>query len=225
MQWNKHYLLHLLHHFRIFTFLRLFHVSAPLISLNMGFKRLDNIYFSFLSILLKFLQSEVNNSQWKICNYALGFPTSEGLVPQLNNVTFIAHGLHRVCESIRENYNSVNDFIAAQKKIFVKAPSRQVVYKEVTGLHRPQFPVITSRGTWIRCAVFLWENFDKIKCRRLNRCSSHQAGSTISQQQSQCMVTSTCLMWFRVWKKIWRRRNSGRSWLVLEIALMDLLPI
>jgi hypothetical protein len=41
----------------------------------------------------------------------------------LNHVICIAHGLRRVCESIRENYNSVNDFIAALKMILVKAPS------------------------------------------------------------------------------------------------------
>ena len=111
-------MLRLLHLFIGFLhFLLLFHVSAPFLPLNMGFKRLDDIYFSFLSRLKK----KVNISQRNICNYALGFPTSEGLVPQLNNVTFIAHGLHRVCESIRENYNSVNDFIAALKKVLVKA--------------------------------------------------------------------------------------------------------
>ena len=48
-----------------------------------------------------------------------------------------------ICESISENYNSVNDFIAALKKILVKAPSRQVLYQDMTGLHLPQFPVIT----------------------------------------------------------------------------------
>ena len=50
-------------------------------------------------------------------------------------------------------------------------------------LHLPQFTVITRWGTWIRCTVFLCKAFDKIKCLRLNRCSSHQAGPAISQQQ------------------------------------------
>ena len=84
---------------------------------------------------------------------------------------------------MRENYNSVHGFIAALKKILVKAPSLQVLYQEVTGLHFPQFSVIIRSGTWIRCAVFLCENFVKIKCLWLNRCSSHQVGPTISQQQ------------------------------------------
>ena len=69
------------------------------------------------------------------------FQQLKGMYP--NHVACIAHGLHHICESIRENYNSVNNFIAALKKILVKAPSRQVLYQDMTGLHLPQFPVIT----------------------------------------------------------------------------------
>ena len=108
-------------------------------------------------------------------------------MPHLNHVTSIAHGLHRVCESIRENYNSVNYFIAALKKILVKAPGLQVLFQEVTGIHLPRFPVII----WIRCTFFLCKTFDEIKFLRLNRWSSHEAGPTISQQQRprvQCMI-------------------------------------
>ena len=49
------------------------------------------------------------------------FQQLKGMYPNLNHATCIAHGLHRVCESIRENYNSVNDLIVALKKILVKA--------------------------------------------------------------------------------------------------------
>ena len=62
----------------------------------------------------------------------------------LNYVTCIAHELLRICESIMENYNSVNDFIAALKKILIKAPSHQVLYQEVTGFHFRSF--LSSQG-------------------------------------------------------------------------------
>ena len=81
------------------------------------------------------------------------FQQLKGMYP--NNVTCIAHGLRLICESIRENDNSANEFIAALKKILVKPPSLQVLYKEVTGLHFPQFSVITRWGTWIRCYKYL----------------------------------------------------------------------
>ena len=49
------------------------------------------------------------------------FQELKGMYP--NHVTCIAHELCRICESIRENDNSVNNFIAALKKILVKPPS------------------------------------------------------------------------------------------------------
>ena len=73
----------------------------------------------------------------------MAFQQLKGM-PHLNHVTCIAHGLHHICESIRENYISVNDFIAVPKKILVKAPSRQVLYQEVTGLHFPHFHALDS---------------------------------------------------------------------------------
>ena len=123
----------------------------------MSFKILDNIYFSFVEQTFKVLFNQNSTIDNKIYVTMLwDFQQLKGIC--LNHVTCIAYGLRRICESIRENYNSVNDFIAALKKILVKAPSHQVLYQEVTELHLPQFPVIARWGTWIRCTVFLCEN-------------------------------------------------------------------
>ena len=65
------------------------------------------------------------------------FQQLKGVYP--NHVTCIAYGLRRVCESIRENYNSVNDVIVALKKILLKPPSRHVLCQELNGLHLPWF--------------------------------------------------------------------------------------
>jgi len=72
----------------------------------------------------------------------------------LKHLTCIAHGLHRICESIRENDSSVNNFMGALKNL-IKPPSCHVLYQEVTGLHLPQFHVITRWGTWIKCYKYL----------------------------------------------------------------------
>ena len=85
------------------------------------------------------------------------------LFPKLKHVTCLVHALHRVCESIRNEYDIVNQFISGPKKILLKASSHTVVYREITGLPLPKFLVITRWGTWIECAAFLCENFDKIK--------------------------------------------------------------
>ena len=50
-----------------------------------------------------------------------------------NHVTCIAYGLRRICESIRENYNSVEDFIAALKKILVKTQVAKSYTKKLLG--------------------------------------------------------------------------------------------
>ena len=44
------------------------------------------------------------------------FQQLKGMYPNLNHATCIAHGLHRVCESIKENYNRVDDLIVAIRR-------------------------------------------------------------------------------------------------------------
>ena len=70
--------------------------------------------------------------------------------PALLHVTCLAHGLHRVCESVREMFPEVNDLVSTVKRIFVKAPSRIIIWNEVSlEVPPPPEPVLTSWGTWI----------------------------------------------------------------------------
>lgn len=48
----------------------------------------------------------------------------EVFYPKVTHVTCVAHGLHPVCEQIRELYTNVDRFIANVKKVFFKALSR-----------------------------------------------------------------------------------------------------
>ena len=43
--------------------------------------------------------------------------------PTLLHITCLAHGPHRVCESVHEMFPEVNDLASTVKRIFVKAPS------------------------------------------------------------------------------------------------------
>ena len=45
--------------------------------------------------------------------------------PSLIHVTCCAHGLHRLCEKIRELHPKVNKLISSVKEVFLKAPSRR----------------------------------------------------------------------------------------------------
>lgn len=88
----------------------------------------------------------------------------KALFPNLHHVTCLAHSLHRVCESVRNEYSNANEFIGSMRKVLLKAPARIQLYKETTGgLALPPDAVVTRWGSWISCAAFLCENYDKIK--------------------------------------------------------------
>lgn len=75
--------------------------------------------------------------------------------PKMTHVTCIVHGLHRVAEEIRAQFPHINHVISSVKKVFVKAPSRVRVFKEMlpeTPL--PPEPILTRWGTWIEAAMY-----------------------------------------------------------------------
>lgn len=86
------------------------------------------------------------------------------LFPKMVHVTCVAHGLHRVCEEIRNIFPDVNSLISNAKKIFLKAPSRIQVFRDrAPHLQLPPEPIITRWGTWIEAALYYAENFEIIK--------------------------------------------------------------
>lgn len=58
----------------------------------------------------------------------------KALFPNLHHVTCLAHSLHRVCESVRNEYSNANEFIGSMRKVLLKAPARIQLYKETTGI-------------------------------------------------------------------------------------------
>lgn len=83
--------------------------------------------------------------------------------PKVTHVTCIAHGLHRLCERIRDQYESVNKVIANVKKVFLKAPNRIEILKEMyPDLSLPPEPVITRWGTWLAAVNYYAENYERI---------------------------------------------------------------
>lgn len=84
--------------------------------------------------------------------------------PKLIHVTCLAHGFHRVAETIRSSYPDVDQLIATVKKIFLKAPSRVLKFKELyPDLNLPPEPILTRWGTWLEAALYYCEHFEKIK--------------------------------------------------------------
>uniref|UniRef100_A0A915I5H5 DUF659 domain-containing protein n=1 Tax=Romanomermis culicivorax TaxID=13658 RepID=A0A915I5H5_ROMCU len=63
----------------------------------------------------------------------LAMTNLKAMLPNLHQVTCLAHSLHCVCESIRDEYSHANNFIGALWKVLFKAPAPVQLYKETTG--------------------------------------------------------------------------------------------
>jgi hypothetical protein len=79
------------------------------------------------------------------------------------HITCIAHGLHNLCEEIRDLFDDVNDFIAKTKALFVKCPSRIQLFRDLApGVPVPPSPVVTRWGSWIEAAHYYQKHLNKI---------------------------------------------------------------
>ncbi len=76
----------------------------------------------------------------------------------------MAHALNRVCVSIQENNNEVNSFISNMKKVLLKSPYRQNLYKLKTGLNKLLPKTVQTRwSSWLNAALYYREHFTKVK--------------------------------------------------------------
>ncbi|KAL4088528.1 hypothetical protein QTP88_023622 [Uroleucon formosanum] len=90
--------------------------------------------------------------------------TIKVLYPKIIHVTCLAHGLHRVAEEVRVNYPKVDKLVSSVKQIFLKAPSRTVLFKTVNpGIPLPPEPILTRWGTWIEATSYYCKYFSKIR--------------------------------------------------------------
>ena len=84
------------------------------------------------------------------------------LYPKLIHITCLAHGVHRVCEVVRQQYPMINRIIACGKQLFSKAPFRRQSFFSQTSLPLPPKVIITRWGTWLRAAFFYAEHWKAI---------------------------------------------------------------
>ena len=85
------------------------------------------------------------------------------LLPNCLHVTCLAHGLHRIAETVRTLFNDVDALIANAKKVFRKAPRRISLFKEKNpDLPLPPKPCLTRWGTWLSAALYHADHFEAI---------------------------------------------------------------
>lgn len=86
------------------------------------------------------------------------------LLPNCLHITCLAHGLHRIAETVRTLFKDVDLLIANAKKVFRKAPKRISTFKEKNpDLPLPPKPCLTRWGTWLTAALYYADHFDEIK--------------------------------------------------------------
>lgn len=84
--------------------------------------------------------------------------------PKVVHITCVAHGLHRVAEEIRNQFPQVDELISNVKKVFLKAPSRTILFRNMApNLALPPQPILTRWGTWLNAAFYYCDNLEIIK--------------------------------------------------------------
>lgn len=100
------------------------------------------------------------------------------LYSQMIHITCLAHGLNKVAEAIRAEYDIVNQLISTTKKVFLKAPKRIQIFKAMAPqLPLPRNPVVTRWGTWLEAANYYADNFQKIR----------EIINTLNEDDAQCI--------------------------------------
>lgn len=97
------------------------------------------------------------------------------------NLKNIVHNLqwHRVYEALKNRYSYVDEFVSCIKKTLKQAPARIQKYVETTGLPLLLSLILTKLGTWLKVAVFIWNNLPAIAVSYMIRqISSHISNST-----------------------------------------------
>ena len=91
------------------------------------------------------------------------------LYTKMIHVTFVAHELQRVAEQIRQCYPKIDLLFSSMKKVFLKAPYRVELFRQIApDLALPPRPIITRWGTWLNAVNYYFENF-KILTKILDR--------------------------------------------------------
>ena len=83
------------------------------------------------------------------------------IYPNLIHITCVAHGLHNLAQYLMKSYKDVNRLVVCGKKIFLKAPNRVEIFKEVLpNTPLPPEPVPTRWGSWLRGVRYFAQHYE-----------------------------------------------------------------
>lgn len=117
------------------------------------------------------------------------------LFPKIIHLTCSAHAFHRIAETVRVSFPKVDQLISNGKKIFLKAPSRIQIMKEMyPEIPLPPRPVLTRWGTWLEAVEYYVKHFEAIKnvLDSLNPESAASIDVVKSLLSDQCVKNDLC---------------------------------
>ena len=85
------------------------------------------------------------------------------------HLTCLVHGINLVAEIIREENDTLDQFISNSEKVLLKSPKR--VRQFVTlcpSIPLPPQPIITRWGTWLKAVEYFSQHFYKFKIGSTN---------------------------------------------------------
>ena len=84
--------------------------------------------------------------------------------PALLHITCLEHAVNRVAETIRLEYPQMNKLVSTIKKVIIKAPTRNQLFREqIPNVPLPPEPILTRWGTWLEAVEYYSKHFEKIK--------------------------------------------------------------
>lgn len=87
----------------------------------------------------------------------------KGTFPNLKHVTCLVHALNRVCETIKDEYELVNDLIAGMKGALCKSKNRRQKFTEICKIPFPPDVIEIRWNSWLNAAFYYAKNFSAIK--------------------------------------------------------------
>jgi len=152
------------------------------------------------------------------------------LFPKMIHVTCVAHGLHRVAETIRVYYPEVDRLISSTKKVFCKAPNRVRLFRTIApDIPLPPQPILTRWGTWLNAAEYYADNFDTILAVLDQLCDDDAASIAAAKVQFKKPGIRQHLAYIKTWfsnlpKAISHLEDSKLS-LVESVGLLNKLKL
>lgn len=118
------------------------------------------------------------------------------LYPKMIHLTCIAHAFHRVAETIRFQFDLVDQLISTVKKIFLKSPARVQKLKELyPNLPLPPKPIVIRWGTWLEACEYYSDHFSEIKniIEQLDEDSAAVSkGKRLFRENADDLITQLC---------------------------------